>query len=147
LASSSRVAVVALEQLLDAADLALLLLLEDLVHLGGELLDPLRDEPIVLVRARVRQVVVLAVDDARRGLAVVRVGDDVEPPHPRFQRLVEDRTAILDLEVIEGSRARGVVLVEPHDSAKVSRQERSVARSVIVVDRRHSPPNTSTRAA
>ena len=54
---------------------------DDDARVGGQGLDLLLDQQVLLLRAQVREIVVPPVDDPGVGLAVVRVDDDVDAPH------------------------------------------------------------------
>ena len=92
------------DQALDAGDLFLFLLLDDLPRRCRQLGDLALDGLVVLVRAQVREVVIPPMDDPGVGLPVIRVNDDVEAPDLRLRDTVGDRPEILDLDVVEGAR-------------------------------------------
>ena len=102
--SSSLRAVVLAEQVLDAADLSLFLLFDD------ERAPRPRARGCAARRSGCARGCAcparswsLAVDDARVGLAVVRVDDDVDPPHPGFGRARRRSARVFDLDVVQGS--------------------------------------------
>ena len=110
------------DQPLDAGNLLLFLLLDDLPSGRRELGDPALDGLVVLVGAQVREVVIPAMDDPRVALAVIRVDDDVDATDLCVRDPVDDRTEVLDLDVVEGARRGRVVLVEASDLASLPTQ-------------------------
>ena len=88
------------DQTLDAGDLLPFLLLDDLARGRRQLGDPGLDGRVVLESAQVRKVVIVAMDDAGVGLAVIRIDDEVDAADLPLRDTVDDRPKIFDLDVV-----------------------------------------------
>jgi hypothetical protein len=108
------------EKHLDTFDLPALPLLHDRPRFGSELLNAALDLLVVVERPPVLEIVVAAMDDPGVRLPVIGVDDDVDAPDLDLADGVEDRSTILDLDVIERARARrAVVQVQTDDLAQL----------------------------